>query len=85
MNDLIHVKLKKIVNLQDIMKKDNLYYKPKSKKDYNFTEYSLAIVILRDLSKENLSLKDANDEQNNFAAKIKNVDEEKKITEEELF
>ena len=85
MNDLIHVKLKKIVNLQDIIKKDNLYYKPKSRKDCNFTEYSLAIVILRDLSKENFSLKYANDEQNNFAAKIKNVDEEKKITEEELF
>ena len=68
-----------------ILLKDNLYYKPKSRKDYNFTEYSLAIVILRDLSKENLSLKDADDEQNNFAAKIKNVDEGKKIIEEELF
>ena len=68
-----------------ILLKDNLYYKPKSRKDYNFTEYSLAIVILKDLSKENLSLKDADDEQNNFAAKIKNVDEGKKIIEEELF
>ena len=68
-----------------ILLKDNLYYKPKSRKDYNFTEYSLAIVILRDLSKENLSLKDADDEQNNFAAKIKNVREGKKIIEEELF
>ena len=68
-----------------ILLKDNLYYKPKSRKDYNFTEYSLAIVILRDLSKENLSLKDADDEQNNFAAKIKNVDDGKKIIEEELF
>ena len=29
MNDLICVKLKEIVNLQDIIKKDNLNYKPK--------------------------------------------------------
>ena len=36
MNDLICVKLKEIVNLQDIIKKDNLNYKPKRGRTINF-------------------------------------------------
>ena len=36
MNDLICVKLKEIVNLQDIIKKDNLNYKPKHGRTINF-------------------------------------------------
>ena len=31
-NDLIHVKLKEIIKLQDIIKKDDLNYKSKRKK-----------------------------------------------------
>ena len=45
MNDLIHDELKEIVNLQVIMKTDNLRYKSKSKKVYNFSEYSLPIIF----------------------------------------
>ena len=45
MNDLIRVKLKEIVNLQDIIKKDNLNYKSKCGKTYNFDKYSLPIVF----------------------------------------
>ena len=41
MNYFICDKLKEIVNLQDIIKTDNLRYKSKSRKDYNFREYSL--------------------------------------------
>ena len=32
MNDLTRVKLKGIVNLQDVIKTDELYYKPKRRK-----------------------------------------------------
>ena len=44
MNDLIRVKLKKIVKLKDI-KKDDLNYKSKRGKTYNFDKYSLPIVF----------------------------------------
>ena len=47
MNDLFRNKLKEIVNLLDIIKIDNLCYKLKSKKAYNFSEYSLPIVFKR--------------------------------------
>ena len=52
MNDLIRDKLKETVNLQDIIKKDNLSYKSKSRKVYNFSEYSLLVVFLRDIINE---------------------------------
>ena len=45
MNDLIRAKLEEIVNLQDIIKKDNLNYKSKRGKTYNFGKYSLPIVF----------------------------------------
>ena len=68
MNDLIRVKLKEIVKLKDIIKTDNLRYKSKSRKVYNFSEYSLPIVFLSDIHERSLSLKHADDEQSNFAA-----------------
>ena len=61
MKDCIRVKLKEIVNLQGIIKLDELYYKSKRRKVYNFSEYSLPIVFLRDVHKGYLSLKDADD------------------------
>ena len=39
MNDLIRVKLKKTVKLQDVIKKDDLNYKSKRGKTYNFGKY----------------------------------------------
>ena len=39
MNNLPRAKLKKIVNLQDIAKTDELNYKSKRRKVYNFIEY----------------------------------------------
>ena len=44
-NDLICAILKEIANLQDIFKTDILHYKSKSRKGYNFSEYSLFIVF----------------------------------------
>ena len=46
MNDLIRAKSKKIVELQDIIKKED---KSKRRKTYNFSKYSLPIVSLRDI------------------------------------
>ena len=39
MNDLIHAKLKEINKLQDVIKKDDINYKSKRKKTYNFGKY----------------------------------------------
>ena len=45
MNDLVCARLKEIVNLQDIIKKNGLHYKSKNRKVYSFNEYSLPIVF----------------------------------------
>ena len=55
MNDLIRLKLKEIVKLQDIIKKDELDYKSKRGKTYNIGKYSLLIVFSRDIHNECLS------------------------------
>ena len=74
---MVSDKLKEIGNLQDIIKTDNLRYKSKSRKVYDFSKYSLLIVFLRDIHDGHLTLKDADDEQGNLAAKIKNLDKDK--------
>ena len=45
LNDLIINELKEIVKLQDIIKSDDLYYKLKHRKVYNFTEFCLPIAF----------------------------------------
>ena len=40
MNDLIRVKLREIVNLQNFIIPDELCYKSKRRKVYNFSEHS---------------------------------------------
>ena len=77
MSDLIRDNLKEIVNLQDMIKTDKLHYKSKHRKVYNFNEYC----FLRDIHEEYLSLKDADDEERSFAAKIKNLDKGKTAIE----
>ena len=49
--------------MEDIIKTDDLYYKSKCRKNYNFTEYALPIAFLGDIPGGYLSLKDADDEQ----------------------
>ena len=56
-NELIHDMLKEIVDSQDIIKTNNLRYKSKNRKVYNFSDYSLPNVFLRDKHEVNLSLK----------------------------
>ena len=45
MTDLIRAKLKEIVQLQDIIKKDDLNYKSKGGKAWNISKYSLSIIF----------------------------------------
>ena len=47
MNGLICAMLKEIVELQVIIKKDDLKYKSKRGKFYNFSKYSLPIVFFK--------------------------------------
>ena len=68
MNHLICDKLKEIVNLQDIIKTDELHYESKRIQVYIFSEYSLPIVFLREIQERYLSLEDTHDEQSNFPA-----------------
>ena len=46
MNYLIITKLKKIVELQDIIKNNDLNYKSKRGKAYSFGQYSLPVLML---------------------------------------
>ena len=64
MNDLIRAKLKEIFELQDIIKKDDLNYKLKRRKTYNFSKYLLPIAFLRDINKEHLSIEIADNKKN---------------------
>ena len=73
MKDLIRAKLKEIVELQKV-KKDDLNYKSKREKTYNFSNYSVPIVFFRDIHKGNLSLGDADLKQSNFATELKNYE-----------
>ena len=45
LNDLIINKLKDTIKLQELIKTDDLYYKSKDRKIYNFAKYSLLIVF----------------------------------------
>ena len=45
MNDLSRVKLKQIMKLQDIILKNDLNYKSKRGKTYNFGKYLLPIIF----------------------------------------
>ena len=49
MNDFIHAKLKEITEFLDIIEKDDLTYKSKRVKTYNFRDYSLHIVFANEL------------------------------------
>ena len=85
MSDLTCVKLKEIVKLQDIIKKDGLNYKSKRGKTYNFGKYSLSIVFLRHIHDGYFSLEDADNKQSNFATELKNFDKDIKTCEKKSF
>ena len=74
MHDLIRAKLKEILELEDIIKKDDLNYKSKHRKIYNFSKYSLPIVFLRDIYEGHLSIERPDNKQSNFANELKDFD-----------
>ena len=63
MNDLIVVRIKKNQAITNIIKTNELDYKAKTGKSHSFSKYSLPTVVSRDIHKENLTLKDADEEQ----------------------
>ena len=82
---MVRVKLKEIVHLQDIIETDELRYKSKRRKVYNFNKYSLPDVFLIDIHEGHLSLEDTDDEQSIFTAESNNLDKGKKTIEKEFF
>ena len=84
MKNLIRAKLKEIVELQNV-KKDDLNYKSKREKTFNFSKYSLPIAFLKDIHEGHLSLADADLKQSNFATELKNYDKGMKKPEKRLF
>ena len=70
--------------LQGSINTDQLYYKSKQK-NYNFTEYFLAIIFSKDIHEGYLSLKNADDEQSKFANKWKNIVKGVKSVAKKLF
>ena len=81
MNDFIHAKLKEITEFQDIIEKDDLIYKSKREKTYNFRNYSLHIVFLRDRHKGHLSIEKTDNKKSNFANELKHFPKGTKIIE----
>ena len=85
MNHLGGARLKEIVNLQDIIKTDELHFEAKRRKVYNFNEYFIAYCFLRDKHEGHISLEDAHDKQSNFDANLKKLDKGKKQLKKSFF
>ena len=71
--------------MQGIITIDDLYFKSRRRKMYNFGKYSLHIAFLRDIHEEYVWLKDADYEQSKFANEFKNIDKGPKSVEKNLF
>ena len=71
--------------MQDIIKKDDLNYKSKRGKTYNFSKYSLPTVSLRDIRKGHLSIEGPDNKQSNFANELKNFEKGIKGLEKKSF
>ena len=83
MSDLIRAKLKQIVNLQDIIKPDEVHCKSKRGKIYNLTNIFLPS-FLSNMDEIYLLLKNVDEKQSNFSAKIKSLDKGRKIVQTEI-
>ena len=75
MNNVIKNKALEIIKLQIIIKLDELDCKSTCGKNYNFSKYSLLILIMRDIHAGYLELKNTHDDIKNFANELKNLDE----------
>ena len=81
MNDLISVKLKEIVRLQDIIKQDDLSVE----KLIILVNFDYLLFFLRDIHNVYLSLEKAGNKQSNFANELKNFEKFTKIVEKKSF
>ena len=81
MNDLIRVKLKEIVRLQDIIKQDDLSVE----KLIILVNFDYLLFFLRDIHNVYLSLEKASNKQSNFANELKNFEKFTKIVEKKSF
>ena len=61
------------MNCKILLKKDDLNYKSKHRKTYNFSKYSLPTVFLRDIHEGHLSIEGDDNKQSNFANELKVV------------
>ena len=73
LHHLIIEQLKKIIKLQNNLKLDDLEHTKNRGKHYNFSKYSLPIIFLRNIHKENLPLEDAIKEQSQLINKFKGM------------
>ena len=71
--------------MQDIIETDELHYKPKHITFYNFNEYILPMAFLKDIHERYLWIKDADNDQSNFAAELKNLDKGTEKIEKNFF
>ena len=82
---MIRDELKRIAQLKDIIKIDDLNYKSKCGKTYNSAKYSLPIAFLRDIHEGYVSLENADFQQSNFALELKQFEKFKKTLEKKSF
>ena len=61
------------MQLQNNIKLDDLEYRVKREKRYNFSKYSIPIVFQRDIHEGNVSLEDADEEQSQFVNELKDM------------
>ena len=83
MNDLICFKLKEIVKLQDIVKKDDLKYR--SERAKMLVNIHHLVFFLRDIHNGYLSLEKTDNKQSNFVNELKNFEKDTKTLEKRSF
>ena len=83
MNDLICFKLKEIVKLQDIVKKDDLKYR--SERAKMLVNIHHLVFFLRDIHNGYLSLEKTDNKQSNFVNELKNFERGTKTLEKRSF
>ena len=69
------------MNCKILLKKDDLNYKSKRGKTYNFSKYVLPIVFLRGIHDGHSSIEGAHHKQSNFANELKSFDKSTKTLE----
>ena len=74
MNNLTAYKLTEIIQLQDIIKSNELDYKLKHRKTYNFNKYPSSIFFLRYIYDIELILEEADNEQSKLINELMGID-----------